>query len=62
MKDYIVSIIVVDPDQLAEFAKANGLDASDDAILEDPKLRQQVMNSISKLSEEKRLLRQERVN
>lgn len=57
LKDYIVSIIVVDPDQLAEYAKENNLDASNDELLDDPKIRQLVMNSISQLSEEKRLLR-----
>lgn len=37
----------MDPDQLAEYAKENGLDASGDEILENQKLKQLVLNSIS---------------
>lgn len=57
LKDSLVTFIVVDPDQLAEYAEANGLDKDSDEILEDPKLRQTVYNSIIKFGDENKLLR-----
>ena len=57
LKDSLVTFIVVDPDQLAEYAEANGLDKDSDEILEDPKLRQTVYNSIIKFGDDNKLLR-----
>jgi len=60
MKDYTVAFVVVDPDQLAEYATANNLDKDSDAILENEKVKQEVFNSLSKLATDNKLILQEK--
>ena len=53
LRDFVIGIIVVDPDRLAAHATATGKSATDDSILEE--IRPEIIADIKRLADENKL-------